>query len=414
MRRFALLAIGAIALLGACGRGGKDDNSFRLQLDGSATITTSTSSRSLASGSHKLAVGETLRMVKGTGALELPGDRSLLVRGGVDASVVEIGTTPSVVDGAAVAVSGDDALRVTAGDVDIRVDGGAARVQRGLSVTVAMYRGSADVRSAGQKLDGGLPALRQVSVPATGALPRDPQPLVYDTDHPDAWDLQFLGDAIDLGRELDGRSRGLTGQLGPRARVDTSLLKRVLPPLASESFQLDGEPSPGEAVVGAAIVVEGHDGGFRQRWDDVVGFRDDGATWGLVALDQQVKRDALAARLDDAASRSPLLFAAGPARTRSTTPRSTSTTTTTRRGTSGGGPSTTTTTQPPAVPPTTIGPISIPGVTVPDLSGGTAPPPSDPGTSSDGIIGAVVGSLIGSTTTTSTTSTTTTTAPPPP
>jgi hypothetical protein len=145
---------------------------------------------------------------------------------------------------------------------------------------------------------------------------------VYDEADPDPWDRRFLGDAIDLGRDLDGLSRGFTAQLGPRARASASLLRDVLPPLAGESAFIDGlvdaQSSPGESLIGAAIVVEAS-GGFLQRWTEVFAFRADGARWGLVALDQQVMRDALRGRIDDAVSRSPLLFAVGASRLSPTT-----------------------------------------------------------------------------------------------
>jgi len=236
----------------------------------------------------------------------------------------------------------------------------------------------------------GLPALRQVSIAATGLLPRRPVPLLYDARKPDPWDEQFLGDAIELGGFLDTESRGFTSQLGPRASVDAPLLQRVLPPLARESAvaaAIDAvKPSAGEALVGAAIVVESG-GPFAQRWSDVFSFRDAGAQWGLVALDQKVKRDALKSRLRDALGRSPLLFATGPRRpttggTTSTTSPAASTPTTRP----GGGA--TTTTPPPTtpVPTPTLPPVTVPPPTIPQIRSDPAilgdQSPSDPGPAS--------------------------------
>jgi hypothetical protein len=155
-----------------------------------------------------------------------------------------------------------------------------------------------------------------VSVPATGLLPREPSPLLYDDAEPDPWDRAFLGDAIDLGKELDRRARGFTGQVGARTAVDAQLLRSVLPTLAAddefnESFLGTTVRTAGEVLVGGAIALEGDRRSLRDRWTDVFSFRDDGARWGLVALDQQVKRDALLGTLTDAFGRSPLLFAVG-------------------------------------------------------------------------------------------------------
>jgi len=261
-----------------------------------------------------------------------------------------------------------------------------------------VYRGHATVKSAGRELEGGLDALRQVSIPATGQVPRDPSPLLYDDSSPDPWDRQFLGDAIDLGRDLERRSRGLTGQLGPRVTVDANLLDRVLPPLLEHDVALDrvSASSPGEAVIGGAIAVESAaTKDVSAAWNDVFDFRDAGARWGLVALDQRVKRDALNARLDDAAGRSPLLFAAGTrgSGARSSTTRPVASTTTTRGGTPQ--QPTTSTTQPQPTPttvPSPIGPITIP---VPPTGGESQPAPSQ--TPVDIVVDLVQSLLLGQT-----------------
>jgi hypothetical protein len=366
-RRHALVVL-AVALLGApaCGRSGGDADSVRLRLDGRASVTDARGTHPVSGGSHAVATGERIRMLQGTGVLELPHDGAVLLRAGKHASVVRAARTPEIVDGDAVVEAAKEGTRFAAGGVDVALDEGAVRVQRRLSVTVAVYRGHATVRSAGRELAGGLDALRQVSIPATGQVPRDPSPLLYDDASPDPWDRQFLGDAIDLGRDLERRSRGLTGQLGPRVQVDASLLDRVLPPLVSHDVELArvSGSSPGEAVIGGAIAVESAaTKDVTTAWDEVFDFRSAGARWGLVALDQRVKRDALNRRLDDAAGRSPLLFAAGTGR--STTGPAT-TTTTAPSSTPGGRtqpPSTTTTTQPPTTAttiPTPLGPITVP------------------------------------------------------
>ncbi len=315
--RRLLVAVIVVALVApACSRGGGDDDAYVLQLDGTAEIVRDDGSRRLDDGDHRLSTGDTVRMVDGDATLELPGDRSMLLRAGRedrDASVIRVAAAPEVVEGDAVVVAADE-LDFRAGDVEVVLRDGAARVHRGLGVTVAVYEGAAQVSSAGRELAGGLGALRQVSVPATGLLPREPSPLLYDEADPDPWDRRFLGDAIDLGAELDRRSRSFTGEVGGRTSVDAPLLRRVLPRLADERDFADAlltgvQRTAGEALVGAAIVVEAGDASFRERWDEVFSFRADGARWGLVALDQQVRRDAVLGTINDAFSRSPLLFA---------------------------------------------------------------------------------------------------------
>jgi hypothetical protein len=250
--------------------------------------------------------------------------------------------------------------------------------------------GTADVRAAGRSFTGGLPALRQLTIPATGLLPRAASPLLYDDEQPDPWDREFLGAAIDLGANLDERARGFTGQLGPRVAVNASLLKRILPPLADEaglSDTLVGERSPGEALVGASIVVTSG-GPFAAAWDDVFSFRADGARWGLVALDQRVKRDALLGTISDAVGRSPLLFATGRGDGNGSSNVAIGPTTPTTTSPNGGSP--TTTAPPPSeddppptaptVPTPTIPPdlLPVPLPTIPPLPTPPEPEPSDP------------------------------------
>ena len=360
---FALTAL----LVGGCSVGGDDDDGFRITLDGAAEV----GDRALDDGEHSIAAGETVRVVEGRATLSLPGDREIRLREGTSLLVQD---EPELLDGDAVVVAGDE-TRVVAGDVEVAIDAGAARLQRGIGTTVAMYGGDAEVASAGRALDGGLPALRQVTVPAEGQLPRDPSPLVYDEE--DAWDRDFLGDAMSLGRDLDGLSRGFTAQLGPTATLDADLLADVLPIEVDDRLVDADERSPGETLVGAAIVVEsGED--VDDGWNEVFGFREEGAEWGLVALDQQVERDPLLGTLDGAFDASPLLFSIADDTDTGTTVGTTVTTTP---------PDTTPGTQPPTTeppddpdgpddpddpePPITIPPVTIPPV-VPD------DPPDDP------------------------------------
>lgn len=387
VRRLLATAVVVALVAPACSGGGSDDDDYVLQLDGRAEVVHDGDTRSLDGGEHRLATGDRVRMEDGDAVLELPGDRSMRLRAANadrDATEVTLAAVPTIVDGDAVVIAGDQ-LRFRAGDVEVDLRQGAARVQQALSVTIALYAGEAEVRSAGRPFPGGLQALRQVSVPATGLLPRTPSPLLYDDDEPDPWDREFLGEAIDLGDRLDASARGFTSQLGPRATVTAPLLRRALPRLEDEDefddeLLSDAERSPGEALVGAAIVVEGGGGGFRARWSDVFSFREDGARWGLVALDQQVKRDALLGTINDAVGRSPLLFAASPTRTgasgrggrgtSTTTPSGGQTTTTTTTPDDGDDPSPTTT-----VPPLTVPPVTIPPI-VPEEDPGPAPEPA--------------------------------------
>ena len=63
---------------------------------------------------------------------------------------------------------------------------------------------------------------------------------------------------------------------------------------------IDLDRAPGETLIGAAITDLGTRGDFVARWSDVFAFRDEGAAWGIVALDQAVRSDPLVGSVEEA------------------------------------------------------------------------------------------------------------------
>ncbi|MDQ6909616.1 MAG: hypothetical protein M3Z84_02340, partial [Actinomycetota bacterium] len=181
-----------------------------------------------------------------------------------------------------------------------------------LTVVVGTYTGTSTVTSAGARL--GVPALRQVNVAGVGLLPPGPAPLAYRAG--DSWDERFLGDAIQLGDELAARSRGFTAQLRPGEEANAGFYRQLIPALAAQpdfesTFVVPAGPA-GETLVGLAITAEGTRGSFSGRLQQVFTFHGDGAAWGVVALDQGVKRVAILGTVDGALSRGPTLVAEQP------------------------------------------------------------------------------------------------------
>jgi hypothetical protein len=260
-------------------------------------------------------------------------------------------------------------VRLGAGGATIAVRSGAARVRRSSGVTVAVYQGTVGVAALGRTLPAPVPALRQVAIADTGVLPRRAVPLVFDRRQPDPWDVRFLGDAMDLGEQLERRSLALSGTLRPAAPPDARFLSTVVPALRAASGFGDGLLDParavGETVVGASIALGGG-GGFVTRWNAAFAFRSQGADWGLVAADQRAPRQSLFGVLDGVLDSVPFGTAARP------TP-------------SGPSRTTTTTTPPPSTPPTTQ---PGGGPTPPTIPPATVPPPPDP-------LGGLVGGLLG-------------------
>jgi hypothetical protein len=311
----------AVALLlgVACGGGGEDNDAGRLAVNGRAEVGAPGEGIDEVRGTATIQFGQRVSVREGTAVIRLSGsgDRQLELR---VASNVELGTAtdsgspevkPILLGGDVLATTGESDLALTAGDVGVVVHGAAKVAMTGQSVVVGSYTGSADVTVAGQTVT--VPALRQVVVPAAGPVPA-PTPVDYHAG--DAWDLRYLGDAVALGTELDARSQGFSAQVGPTDGRSADFFRRLLDPLANEPSFTDGllvgDRPPGETLVGAAIAVEGTMGPFEERWTEVFAFRDQGASWGLVALDQGVTRAPLVAVVDEGIGKGPTLITKAP------------------------------------------------------------------------------------------------------
>jgi hypothetical protein len=300
--RWTAAAVAALVLLPLASCTSADDSTapYTLELDGTARVA---GGALLHDGEHALVVGDTLRLQAGSATLTLPGDATLELRAGPNGTVLEIGPVPTLVDGDALLLAGDKGLRLRSGAASIELVDGAARVRRATGVDLAVYQGEATVESFGADLT--TPALRQTAISDTGTLPLRPLPLVYDRASPDPWDVRFLGDAIEMGAELDRWSRAITVEAATRPDSDVALVRMVVPSLGPDVLSpalVDPDRSLGETVVGASIALGG-DGAFAERWDDALALRDEGADWGLVALDQRAERGRVLGLLDEALDR---------------------------------------------------------------------------------------------------------------
>jgi hypothetical protein len=336
------------------------------------------SSEELASG-DVVRAGEEVRVEAGNVALELADGGVLEGRAGTgdDADTrIVVDATPELVAGELLMV-GDPGLAVDAAGTIVyaAAANSAARVERELAVTAKAYRGALEIDSAGQ--DRSVPALRQLGIASLGRPPTSPSPI--DLLASDPWDRRFLGEAIDVGGRLDSLSAAFTAEhQRPMTETDIGVL---LPALASEpelaSWLRDDVRLAGEVLVGAAMVTLG------ASWDDTFAFRDDGAGWGVVALDRGLDPANVFDAVQDALGRDDEVpdVALPTPTTSPTTP------TTTSSGT--GGPATTAppatspptsapttpTTAPPLIPPTT--PPFTPPTLPPNLPPPLPPPPDD-------------------------------------
>lgn len=364
----ALLAVGLLAPA-ACSDDGPDAGEARLEVQGKAVVDRADGDRDIVTDHTDVGPGDRIELTDGTGTMALRGGTRFELRSaaGADdaASVVRMGRVPEL-EGGDLLVSTPGRTSVEAAGTSVEVAKGAAKLTRALGMGVEVYDAAVAVDSAGQQRD--VPALRSLLVPALGR-PQPLRPISYDGADP--WDRRFLGDAIELGRRLEDIATSYTSSLRPGEGRTPGFFRLVLPGLDEEpDFRaelLDLDRAPGETLIGAAIADLGRRGDFTTRWSSVFAFRDDGAEWGIVALDQAVSRTPLLGSVTEAINASPLAFAppSSPSTGTGTTPSvvepsgPTSPTTT---------PPGTTTTNP---PPTTAPPTTLPPTTLP-------PPPDTP------------------------------------
>lgn len=340
---------GAVAAVVGHGESGPGPAQARIQVDGTVVVTAvDGTTRSLVDATEIIGFGEQVQVEEGAAVLELAGGATYELRHHRDVgTVVEVGATPRVTAGDLLVVAGFPAA--VAVDTATLTAQGALRVDAGESVASA-YARRTRVTGVGDVTE--LMGLRRL-VLVPGAVP---QPVTFDGT--DEWDRRHLGEAIAFGEQLQALARGYTSDLPPGAGRTVGFFRSVLPALADErefgADLLDPSRSPGETLVGAAIVVQGRRGTFRERWDAVFGFRAAGAEWGLVALDQGVSSapvlDTIELAIGASDGASGVDGAATAVAPRPPTPPSPSTTRTTEPDSPPTTGTTTTTTAPPEPP----------------------------------------------------------------
>ncbi|MEY2476658.1 MAG: putative surface-exposed virulence protein [Actinomycetota bacterium] len=293
MKRAAALllaCLGASAV--ACDRSTIQSGDARLSFDRARVQIASAGSgfRTVEDGTT-LHSGDRVRVVTGEAEMQLPRRARLILRKG---SEIVVGREPTLNAGDAVAEVTDEPLTVRSAGSTATVRRGATRIRGGLALTAGVYEGSARVASAGSSLD--VPAFRQASVASFGVVPARPSALEYSEE--DKWDLHYLGVAIEIGRELQAKSEGFSSQLREGEGLTPGFYTNLLPDLPDSALTgcptaLDGSLGegrrPGEVLVGTTLALQGRSGTFTTRCTEAFAFRDDGATWGLVALDQRVR-----------------------------------------------------------------------------------------------------------------------------
>ena len=300
-----LLAVLLGAPLASCSEDdGPGEGEARLHVNGAATVERADGDVEEVDGSTDLARGDRVEVTAGVAVMQLRGGTRFELRQGLgraDDTAVLMAERP-VLEAGDLLVTTSGTARLEADGTEVDVVDGAARVTRAFGMSVSAYDADVSLDSAGATAD--VPALRRMTVPDLGQLPGAPRPVSYDEEDPDPWDRRHLGGAIDVGNRLESLARDLFTNVLPAGSGRTvGFFRQVLPALEDEEALddvLGTVTDPSETFIGAAITAEGRRGGFTDRWKSVFRFRDDGADWGIVALDQAVNPGPLVGSVEEA------------------------------------------------------------------------------------------------------------------
>lgn len=288
MRRLALAMVSMVVVLaaGACSKDAVKAGEAIVSVQDGSRVLVGERGEGLRAveGRRTVHAGAQVKVLEGSASIALEDGAQLEVR---DDTELRLGSPVALEAGDLLVSAKKAAVRISAAGSDVTV-AGVARVTRDLAVSAATYQGTVTMHSAARTLQ--VPALRQGEIPSLGVLPTEPEPLRYNSADP--WDRRFLGMAIDLGDQLESRSRGFTSSLRAGEGRTPGFYRLLIPALETEPAFDDDTllvgRDPGETLVGAAIAVSGKAGSFADRWKAVFAFKDQGASWGLVALDQNV------------------------------------------------------------------------------------------------------------------------------
>lgn len=263
-----------------------------VEVDGLARVVDAEGEAREVSGRTRLGPGDRFTLERGTARFELADEvryEALGPSGDEAGTELEMALQPRLRTGRLlVSAPSGTTVRSGSGTVSLGV-GSVARVTQTLAARVDVFRGRAELATAG--LAEPVGPLRSAEVVAEGEIGRT-RPLTYvDTD---PWDRRLLAPAFALDRSLGPLVAGLrTARVDPvaltervREQVDAPGAAELAPLLAARRGGLDG-------VVALAVVGSGERGDFDQRWARGVRFHDAGAPWGLVAMDLRADPDAV-------------------------------------------------------------------------------------------------------------------------
>ncbi len=299
----AVVVAAALALLPTVGDDGPGPGEAEVRVEGTATVTRSEGEVAVVEdASVRLGPGDSIEVTAGTAHFTLADEVTFAGRVGPAVAdragtTVLMGRVPELVAGPLL-VEAPVPMRVRSAGAVVVVgpsagDDGAARIDRRLGLGVGTYAGAVAVESGGQSV--AVAPLRRLEVAGPGAFGRADLPLGYS--EADPWDRRFLADALVVDRQLGPLLTAFDALSGP-SPATVAGLRRARPGLPADGLDevVAGAPTGSAALVTAVLADLGSDAPFASRVAAIRRFRDDGAPWGLVTLDQGVAPEAL---LDD-------------------------------------------------------------------------------------------------------------------
>lgn len=273
--------------LGARDAGTVADGSVIEVAGGDGTWETLSEGRTVAAGSR-------IRAGDGPATLQLRDAAVSLAAG----ALAELGSDTVDLESGEVLVEGDG-VRVRLGDTTI-AGSGVFRVAAGVAARAAVYEGEATVHRPAQERQ--VPALRELDLSAF-RLAASPAPLRYREG--DTWDQELLADALTFDGEAARLTRGIERELGSRPLRPRFYRQYAAP--AVVSLLADGAAvsrgrafGPPADVLLALFVSEAAAGTapLAPVVEQILGLRDQGARWGLIAVELDIPSSEVVAAID--------------------------------------------------------------------------------------------------------------------
>jgi hypothetical protein len=293
---FATAVVLVVAGTGCFGRGGGGANGGFLVAEVSGSVVARSpgeTARSLRKGDN-VPPGSVLKTAAEPDAfLKLEGDDKQVLELQNDTQIT-IGSARSATleIGRALGEAGEgQPFTIASRGTAIRVaSAGVARVERLLgTLRVGVYRGSAKVELLGRGVE--VPVFKEIVIAGGVPLEREPRPLTLLAT--ERWDRRLLGDVLNFDRELTQFGAGFNSEFGakplaPRffsAFVDLPSLSFLRPELPTTE--------PAEVLVGVvfAELLSTRAGGpatLPGIFEELLGLRDAGASWGLIAKEKNL------------------------------------------------------------------------------------------------------------------------------